>query len=246
MRRIPIRVKLAAALAVPLIAMGVVTYLEVASVADEAREVREQTDLATATIGPNGLITALQNERNWASAQLVGADVPAERGRGPGPAGRLAHRGTAGLPRPHRRTGPHRASPERSPAVAGGRPRRPLAGRPAPARPRGRRRPAAPGSPRPRRPDARDRPAQRPPDTVRRTSRHAAGPAGGPAGPGRVARRRTDRRDGARCRGLRVPVELHGGRAAGARRGARSWRGTRRLTAGLACGPDGRATIVSE
>jgi signal transduction histidine kinase len=74
MRRIPIRVKLAAALAVPLIAMGVVTFLEVASVADEAREVREQTDLATATIGPNGLITALQNERNWASAQLVGAD----------------------------------------------------------------------------------------------------------------------------------------------------------------------------
>ena len=74
MRRIPIRVKLAAALAVPLIAMGVVTFLEVASVADEAREVREQTDLATATIGPNGLITALQNERNWASAQLVGVD----------------------------------------------------------------------------------------------------------------------------------------------------------------------------
>jgi signal transduction histidine kinase len=78
MRRIPIRVKLAAALAVPLIAMGVVTFLEVASVADEAREVREQTDLATATIGPNGLITALQNERNWASAQLVGADQTLE------------------------------------------------------------------------------------------------------------------------------------------------------------------------
>jgi hypothetical protein len=78
MRRIPIRVKLAAALAIPLIAMGAVTVLEVVSVADEAREVREQTDLATATIGPNGLITALQNERNWPAAQLVGVDQTLE------------------------------------------------------------------------------------------------------------------------------------------------------------------------
>ena len=74
MRRIPIRIKLAAALAVPVIAMGLVTLIEVASVADDAREVRDQTNLATATIGPNGLITALQNERNWAAAQLVGVD----------------------------------------------------------------------------------------------------------------------------------------------------------------------------
>jgi hypothetical protein len=58
-RRIPIRIKLAAALAVPLIAMGLVTLVEVVSVARDAREVRDQTDLATATIGPNGLITAL-------------------------------------------------------------------------------------------------------------------------------------------------------------------------------------------
>ena len=72
MRRIPIRVKLAAALAVPLLAMGLVTLLEVVSVSAEARDVRTQTNLATATIGPNGLITALQNERNWAAAYLVG------------------------------------------------------------------------------------------------------------------------------------------------------------------------------
>ena len=73
-RRIPIRYKLAAALAVPLIAMGLVTVIEVASVESEVRDVRQQTALATATIGPNGLITALQNERNWVSANLVGAD----------------------------------------------------------------------------------------------------------------------------------------------------------------------------
>ena len=74
MRRIPIRVKLAAALAVPVLAMGLVTLIEVVSVSRDAREVRDQTNLATATIGPNGLITALQNERNWMAAQMVGAD----------------------------------------------------------------------------------------------------------------------------------------------------------------------------
>ena len=59
---------------VPLVAMGLVTVIEVISVSSEARRARNQTGLATATIGPNGLITALQNERNWASAQLVGVD----------------------------------------------------------------------------------------------------------------------------------------------------------------------------
>ena len=74
MPRIPIRIKLAAALAVPLVGMGLLAVVEIARVSDQAREVRTQTDLATATIGPNGLITALQNERNWASAYLVGVD----------------------------------------------------------------------------------------------------------------------------------------------------------------------------
>ena len=74
MHRFPIRIKLAIALAVPLVAMFLVTLIEVTNVAADAREVRDQTGLATATIGPNGLITALQNERNWAAAQLVGVD----------------------------------------------------------------------------------------------------------------------------------------------------------------------------
>ncbi len=70
--RLPIRLKLALALTVPLVAMGIVTVIEVISLAGNAREVRDQTDLAAATIGPNGLITALQNERNWSTAYLVG------------------------------------------------------------------------------------------------------------------------------------------------------------------------------
>jgi len=74
MRRIPIRVKLAVALSVPLIAVGLVTLIEVISVANEANDVHEQAELATAAIGPKGLITALQDERNFAAANLVGVD----------------------------------------------------------------------------------------------------------------------------------------------------------------------------
>jgi hypothetical protein len=70
--RLPIRLKLALALSVPLVAMGIVTVIEVTGLASKAGEVRDQTNLAAATIGPNGLITALQNERNWATAYLVG------------------------------------------------------------------------------------------------------------------------------------------------------------------------------
>jgi signal transduction histidine kinase len=72
LRRVPIRLKLAAALAIPLIALGVVTMFEVAQAARDAREVRSQTELATATIGPQGLTTALQAERTWPALELVG------------------------------------------------------------------------------------------------------------------------------------------------------------------------------
>ena len=70
--RLPIRLKLALALSVPLVAMGIVTVIEVGSLARNASEIRDQTNLAAATVGPNGLITALQNERNWATAYMVG------------------------------------------------------------------------------------------------------------------------------------------------------------------------------
>ncbi|HET6949181.1 MAG TPA: nitrate- and nitrite sensing domain-containing protein [Acidimicrobiales bacterium] len=72
MRRVPIRTKLAAALAIPLVALGVVTVLEVTKAASEARDVGAQTDLARATLGPTSLTVALQNERNIPASDLVG------------------------------------------------------------------------------------------------------------------------------------------------------------------------------
>ncbi len=72
MRRVPIRLKLAAALSIPLLALGVVTVLEVVKSVNDVSEVREQTDLAVSATGPSGLITALQNERTWPGVDLVG------------------------------------------------------------------------------------------------------------------------------------------------------------------------------
>jgi signal transduction histidine kinase len=72
-RRVSIKVKLAGALAVPLIALSVVAGLEVVRSLDQAQQVRRQTDLATAAIGPSGLITAVQNERNFTGLWLLGA-----------------------------------------------------------------------------------------------------------------------------------------------------------------------------
>jgi signal transduction histidine kinase len=81
LRRAPIRLKLAVAVVVPLSALVTVTSLEVAATSDELDRVRQQTELALATSGPTGLITALQNERAWPAAELVGFDgltVPVE------------------------------------------------------------------------------------------------------------------------------------------------------------------------
>jgi signal transduction histidine kinase len=74
-RRVSIKTKLAAALAVPLMALSVVAGLEVMRSLEAADEVRKQTDLATASIGPSGLINALQHERNYSALWLLGADV---------------------------------------------------------------------------------------------------------------------------------------------------------------------------
>jgi signal transduction histidine kinase len=72
--RIPIKVKSAAALTVPLVMLFVVAGLEVSKGAGQVREVREQTELATASIGPSGLVTALQNERNYATMWMLGSE----------------------------------------------------------------------------------------------------------------------------------------------------------------------------
>ncbi|HEU0042692.1 MAG TPA: nitrate- and nitrite sensing domain-containing protein, partial [Jiangellaceae bacterium] len=70
--------KLAAALAVPLVALAVVTFFEVARTSGAVRDVREQTALAKAAIGPAGLITTLQNERSWMAVEIVGWGEMAE------------------------------------------------------------------------------------------------------------------------------------------------------------------------
>jgi signal transduction histidine kinase len=72
LRRVPIRLKLAAALSIPLLALGVVTVLEVLKSVDEVSQIRAQTELAEAAIGPGGLITTLQNERTWPAVDLIG------------------------------------------------------------------------------------------------------------------------------------------------------------------------------
>lgn len=71
-RRVAIRYKLAAAMAIPLVALSAVVTFEVMQLNRETGEVRRHTDLATAADGPSGLIHSLQNERNWAVVELIG------------------------------------------------------------------------------------------------------------------------------------------------------------------------------
>jgi signal transduction histidine kinase len=77
-RRIPIRRKLAAALAIPIAALLVVAGLEVLQSTRDAAEVKDQTDLATASVGPSGVISSLQDERNYASLWLLNQEKVVE------------------------------------------------------------------------------------------------------------------------------------------------------------------------
>jgi len=65
--------KLAGALAVPLVALVIVTALEVYQSADEARDVRDQTSLAEASIGPASLLSRVEDERNAAGVYMLNA-----------------------------------------------------------------------------------------------------------------------------------------------------------------------------
>ena len=71
-KRIPIRVKLAGALAVPLLLVVSVAYVEIANATQNVDDVKDETALATTTVGPGGLILALQNERDDASTKILG------------------------------------------------------------------------------------------------------------------------------------------------------------------------------
>ncbi len=74
MRRVPIRIKLAAALAVPLLGLFVVTAIELANISAEVDQVRDQTQLVRSAVGPAGLITRLQAERSWPALELTGSE----------------------------------------------------------------------------------------------------------------------------------------------------------------------------
>ena len=77
--RIPIRTKLAAALAVPLVALVGGAAYEVVQAGNEAdaaaavsAAVETETDLATAAVGPGSLISTLQLERNISGVEQLG------------------------------------------------------------------------------------------------------------------------------------------------------------------------------
>ena len=70
--RIRIRTKLALALAVPLIALGLVASQEVSRAGERSDEVQQEADLATAAAGPTSVISRLQDERNFALIELLG------------------------------------------------------------------------------------------------------------------------------------------------------------------------------
>jgi HAMP domain-containing protein len=71
-QRTPITLKLALTLAVPIVALAFATTLGVRSASDERAEVRRQTELARAAIGPAGLLSTLQNERIWVAVDALG------------------------------------------------------------------------------------------------------------------------------------------------------------------------------
>jgi signal transduction histidine kinase len=70
-RRVPIRMKLAGALAVPLVALVLVTVFEVTQTVRNAARVREQNALAQSSLGPVSLLSVLENERNAAAVYLL-------------------------------------------------------------------------------------------------------------------------------------------------------------------------------
>ena len=74
MRRVPIRMKLAGALAVPLSALVVVTVLEVRNAAEEASKIQDQTALAEISLGPTSILSAIEWERNAVSVAMLGME----------------------------------------------------------------------------------------------------------------------------------------------------------------------------
>ena len=72
--KLTIRSKLAAALAVPLIALAALVAVQVRDSVGDTDNAHTQADLATSATGPGGIVSALQNERNFQGARAIGAE----------------------------------------------------------------------------------------------------------------------------------------------------------------------------
>src|SRR5262245_22817636 len=71
-QRTPITLKLALTLAVPVVVLALATTLGVRSASHDRAQVRRQTELAGAVVGPAGLLTTLQNERLLVVTDIFG------------------------------------------------------------------------------------------------------------------------------------------------------------------------------
>ena len=72
-RKLTIRTKLAATLAVPLAALAGFAALQVRDAYNRADQVKLQAGLATSATGPAGVLTALENERDYEALRAIGA-----------------------------------------------------------------------------------------------------------------------------------------------------------------------------
>ena len=77
-QRFPIRFKLAVALLIPVLATFAVSVFEVGQASRERTHIGQDTDLASAAIGPKSLIRKLQDERNDSAVSAVGLRSSAE------------------------------------------------------------------------------------------------------------------------------------------------------------------------
>ncbi len=79
-RKLTIRTKLAAALAVPLVAFATFAAFQVRDSYDTERESHRQSDLATAATGPGDLVGALKRERTFEALRAMGAEQTVDVG----------------------------------------------------------------------------------------------------------------------------------------------------------------------
>ena len=76
--RLTIRSKLAAALAVPLVALAALVAVQVRDSVGDTDAAKVQADLATSSTGPAGIVTAMQNERNFEALRAIGFNTAVE------------------------------------------------------------------------------------------------------------------------------------------------------------------------